>query len=306
MKWIKKGLVYGLDGSLGPWAQNSALQPTPIVMDETRIRVYVGMRDAEGVGRVGYVDVDADDPKNVLDVSSRPALDIGLPGTFDENGVVPTAIVRRDGGLFLYYAGYQLGRKIRFNVFCGLAVSEDDGRTFRRISRVPVLDRTDGELYFRVIHSILYEKDVWRVWYGAGSAFRMEGSRSLPEYNVRYMESKDGIHFPAEGRICVDMAGPAEHRIGRPYVVRKNNAYRMFYGAATVKDNYRLGFADSSDGLAWSRRDSEMGLDLSPTGWDSEMTCYPSVVTVKDKTYLFYNGNRYGYDGFGYAELAQW
>ena len=26
-------------------------------------------------------------------------------------------------------------------------------------------------------------------------------------------------------------------------------------------------------------------------------------VEYKGKTYLFYNGNNYGYDGFGYAEL---
>jgi hypothetical protein len=31
------------------------------------------------------------------------------------------------------------------------------------------------------------------------------------------------------------------------------------------------------------------------------MAAYPAVVTAADRTYLFYNGNAYGHDGFGYA-----
>jgi hypothetical protein len=33
------------------------------------------------------------------------------------------------------------------------------------------------------------------------------------------------------------------------------------------------------------------------------MQAYPAVMQIRDKTYLFYNGNDYGRDGFGIAEL---
>ena len=33
------------------------------------------------------------------------------------------------------------------------------------------------------------------------------------------------------------------------------------------------------------------------------MICYPNVIKVKDKLYMFYNGNGFGQSGFGYAEL---
>jgi hypothetical protein len=33
------------------------------------------------------------------------------------------------------------------------------------------------------------------------------------------------------------------------------------------------------------------------------MICYPAVIKIYDKTYLFYNGNNNGKTGFGYAEL---
>ena len=99
MKWLKKGLIYGPDGS-SPWAKHSALQPTTYLLNDKVIRVYVGFRDSHGISRVGFVDLDSMNPSKVLYVSKRPALDIGLPGTFDDNGVVPCAVVERKEGLY--------------------------------------------------------------------------------------------------------------------------------------------------------------------------------------------------------------
>src|SRR5215475_4169224 len=105
-RWTKRGLIWCPDGSL-PWARHSFLQPTPMEYGDSTIRIYGGLRDDKGVSRVGYIDVAADDPSRVLKVCDCPVLDIGEPGMFDENGVVPCAVVRREEGLFLYYAGYQ-------------------------------------------------------------------------------------------------------------------------------------------------------------------------------------------------------
>ena len=111
MTWHKKGLIYELDRSLG-WAEHSASKPAPIVLDEKRVRVFVGCRDGSGVSRIGFVDLDANDPSRILRVSPRPVLDIGTPGMFDDNGVVPCVAVRRGSAIYLYYEGYQLGTKV--------------------------------------------------------------------------------------------------------------------------------------------------------------------------------------------------
>jgi predicted GH43/DUF377 family glycosyl hydrolase len=302
MRWVKKGLIWGPSGN-SSWAQRWALQPTPLVRADGTIRVFVGMRTHEGVSRVGYVDVDAENPSRVLAVSAEPVLDIGSPGAFDENGVVPCALVERDGKLYLYYAGYQLGQKVRFYVFGGLAISEDGGNSFRRYSRAPIADRNDGELLFRVIHSMMLDEGRWRAWYGAGSEFTLKDGRQLPNYNIRHAEAQDGVTLSSDFTICVDTAGE-EYRVGRPYVIRQGGLYRMFYCAGTAERGYRLAYAESRDGLSWTRKDDEIGIDVSASGWDSEMQAYPSVVTSGARTYLFYNGNNYGEQGFGYAELA--
>jgi len=306
MKWRKQGLIYGPKDSSSSWAQSWALQPTPLLCSDEMIRVFTGFRTLEGVSRVGFVDVSAENPAEVLRVSQAPALDIGVPGAFDENGVVPCAIVERDGRLFLYYAGYQLGRQVKFYVFSGLAISDDGGETFHRHRQVPVCDRTESEMFFRVIHSIMFEDGRWRVWYGGGSEFSLSADgRQLPCYNIRYTESQDGTNIKDNFELCVDMDA-GEYRVGRPYVIKDGPLYRMFCSAGTEAQGYRLAYAESRDGVRWQRRDEEIGIGLSPNGWDSEMQCYPSVMRYRDRAYLFYNGNDYGREGFGYAVLEHW
>lgn len=79
----------------------------------------------------------------------------------------------------------------------------------------------------------------------------------------------------------------------------------MFYSVRYVDKLYRLGYAESKDGVNWIRKDNEIGIDVSADGWDSEMICYPAVVKTNNKTFLFYNGNNNGASGFGYAELIK-
>ena len=304
MKWIKKGLIYGPDGDSW-WAQRWALQPTPFLRPDGVIRVFVGLRTREGVSRVGFVDVSADNPAEVIGFSREPALDIGVPGAFDENGVVPCAVVEREGQLYLYYAGYQLGQKVKFYVFGGLAVTADGGATFQRYSQVPICDRTDDELFFRVIHTMMYEGGLWRAWYGAGSEYIVQDGKHLPKYNIRYAEARDGVELSRDYKICIDTEN-SEYRVGRPSVIKHGGRYKMFYSAGTAARGYRLAYADSDNGVNWERKDAEVGIDVSPSGWDSQMQAYPSIVMYKDKVYLFYNGNNYGEEGFGYAELEHW
>ena len=66
---------------------------------------------------------------------------------------------------------------------------------------------------------------------------------------------------------------------------------------------YVIGYAESADGLRWTRRDDAHGLLPSPDGWDSEMVEYPYVFDHAGTRYMLYNGNGYGRTGVG---LAVW
>lgn len=302
MKWEKKGLIFKTEG-FNDWRDNSALQPTPLVF-ENKIRFYVGFRDKEGISRIGYIDLDKSNPEKVLKVSEKPVLDIGQDGAFDEFGVVPSAIIRHNKKIYMYYAGYQLGRKVRFLVLSGLAISEDNGETFERYSNVPIFERTENEMLFRVPHSVMFEDNKFKFWYGGGSEFSQGKNKTLPIYDVRYLESTDGKRIPKNGKIILKTK-ENEYRIGRPFVIKEDDKYLMFYGYSSEEKPYQLGYAISHDGIQWVRKDEELGIGLSNTGWDSEMMAYPCVLKINEKIYMFYNGNNYGIEGFGYAELIE-
>ena len=304
MRWEKRGRVYVPDGT-SEWARWYAFPPIPYLRPDGVLRIYLAFCDEQIVGRLGYVDVDPVDPSRVLRVSAKPLLDVGDPGTFDENGLLPISIVPVDDRLYLYYTGYQLGMKVRYYQYAGLAVSTDGGESFERASRVPVLDRTDAELLNRTSTFVLHENGAYRMWYVAGSRWTMVDGKPLPVYNLRYLESDDGMRWPDEGRVCIDFANDDEHAFGRPWVLNTGNGYRMFYSVRTRSRGYRLGYAESSDGIEWTRKDAEVGIDVSQSGWDSEMIAYASIFRHQGSVSMFYNGNGLGRAGFGRAELVE-
>lgn len=286
MKWDRLGLVFAARGKFN-WAVSYALQPTPLGLAD-RIRVFAGMRDLDGVSRVGWVDLDLTDPTKVLGCSALPSLDTGAPGAFDEFGVVPSIVFFEGSRIYLYYAGYQRGLKARFLVFGGLAVSDDLGVSFWRIRRTPIFERTDDDLLFRVPHCLIRDGK-YRFWYGGGDHFESGSEKSLLGYDIRYLESNSLLEMPSRGTVSVTM-GISEYRLGRPRVIRRNDGYLMFYGFSTHSCPYQLGVARSPDGLAWSRCDADLGLPLAASGWDSEMMTYPAFFEADCKSYLLYDG----------------
>ena len=256
----KKGLIYQppFDGS---WRDNSALQPTAFVMKD-RIRIYICFRDVAGTGRISFVDVDMNDPSKILDISKQPILDIGQNGMFDDNGVAPTAIIEHNDKLLLYYAGYQNPKKVRFVAFGGLAVSFDRGETFQKFRTVPVFERSDEGALFRVPHSVMFDEGKFKFWYGAGGKFILRNDKTLPVYNIWYLETDNLTNIPLRGKEIL-YTNSDEHRLGRPNVLKDNKQFKMFYGFGSGKKPYQLGYAESNDGEIGARQDSKLGLHLS-------------------------------------------
>jgi hypothetical protein len=305
MRWRKLGLIYGPDGRQ-PWAQSHAMIPTPIRLSEDVIRIYVTFCDDRGIGRPGYVDVAANDPRKVIAVSERPLLDPGLPGTFDENGMLACSVVDLgQGRMFMYYAGFELGTQIRYRLMTGLAISEDGGTTFRRHAPVPVLDRSATELYFRCGPCCQHSANRFRLWYVAGSAWIDVQGKPMPVYDIRYAESGDGIHWPAQGTLQIPLSHPDEHGFGRPWVIpAPDGGFRMFYSVRRKSlGAYRLGYAESPDGNTWTRLDNQLNLDAGPDSFDSAAIMYAAAIEVGGRLYVFYNGNEFGRAGFAAAVL---
>jgi hypothetical protein len=103
--------------------------------------------------------------------------------------------------------------------------------------------------------------------------------------------------------VCLDLGSEDEFGFGRPFVLKDGTRYRLWYSIRTFSKGYRLGYAESDDGRRWERRDGDVGIDVSPSGWDSDMIAYACIQPTAHGTYMFYNGNNYGQTGFGVAVL---
>lgn len=286
------------------WARSYAVLPTADVLDDRVIRIYFASLDVNRFGRIGFVDLDAGDPKHILYESQEPVLDIGEPGTFDDCGVNASSIVNVAGGKYLYYVGWQRCERVPYMLFSGMAVSKDSGGTWSKHARIPVLDRTDAEPSFRSAPFVKLEEGTFKVWYTSCVHWSNEGGWVHYNNVIRYAESKDGYVWDGINQVCFAPEGPDDYAVGRPCILREGELYKMWYSIRSRQQiTYRIGYAESADGVTWVRKDNETGIDPSETGWDSEMICYPFVVDAGGKRYMFYNGNRHGSTGFGCAVL---
>lgn len=306
MEWNKLGSVFNCT-EMPQWSTNSALTPTPFLINEETIRVYCSFRDYRGVGQIGYVDVSASNPKKIIKVGEELCLPQGKNGRFDDNGMILGDVISApDGMIRMYYVGFQKVAKVKFLAFSGVGLSHD-GLYFERYSEAPIMDRCNHAHSIRAIHSVIFQDGVYKIWYAVGDDWQEINGQDYPKYNIWYTESVDGFTFNNDAELCVDVRGD-EYRIGRPSVIKIDNKYVMFYTkGSTHGRDYFPGVAYSDDGIKWDRSDDDLGLSLGcDNDFDSKHLCYPRLIKVKDRWYAFYNGNNMGLHGFGVAELLSW
>lgn len=296
-RWLRLGALQ-LDTSRAvAWAVSHAALPIPEPAGEGRWNIYLSLRDSQGRARIGRTVLTLEPTPALSLLDPEPLLELGERGTFDDNGIVGSSLTHVGDRRYLFYSGWNRGVTVPFYLGAGVAVSDGTG-PFRRVSRAPVLALVDEEPFLTASPFVLREGSRWRMWYISGTGWMAEGSGLEPCYNIRYTESADGIRWDRPGRTCIDY-GPGEHAIARPWVVRDGDRYRMWFAVRGVR--YRIGYAESVDGTAWTRADDVAGLLPSGDGWDSDMVEYPCVIDHRGRRYMLYNGNDYGKTGVGIA-----
>lgn len=296
-QWKKLGRI--LQPGNGPeWMQTFAGPSFAVPTDEDRAWVYVTGRDAENRSRIGRVLIDLSDQK-ILEVSPEPVLPLGDHGTFDENGTSYPWIVQDGQRQYMYYTGWVPMVKVPFSNDLGLAVSDDGGATFSRVSRAPVLPRTNSEPFGSGSVCVRKENDLWRMWYTCFEGWGTKPDEPKHWYRIKYAESNNGETWRRQEKVVIDFEAAGEYAIAKPSVIYHKEKYHMWYTYRGAE--YDIGYAESPDGMTWRRVDDLAGITVSNEGWDSQALCYPHVFESRGKFYLLYNGNEYGRTGLGLA-----
>lgn len=299
LKWQKLGLVFCPSGET-PWMQSHAAVPIAESLGDDLFKIYFSSRDEFNRSFTGYTVIDIARLNQILEISTKPVLAPGKLGEFDDSGAMATWLTSHQGKKFLYYIGWNLGVTVPFRNSIGLSISTEDGE-FTRYSNGPIVDRSMKEPHFCASCCVLPGEDIWRMWYLSCTGWHMREGKPEHHYHIKYAESHDGINWIREGLVAIDFANDQEYAISRPSVIHDEDRWKMWYSYRG--QSYRIGYAESDDGRHWERFDSQVGIDVSTTGWDSEMVEYPHVFDHKGQRYMLYNGNGYGKTGFGLAVL---
>ncbi|MBU3635537.1 hypothetical protein ICN35_08700 [Polynucleobacter sp. es-GGE-1] len=301
IKWKKIGRILTPQLDLF-WNQTHMSLPTVEVLDDKNINIYFGGRDHLNRSRVGVATIDLSNPINSGKIISKPVLGLGDLGTFDDNGVMPCSFIQDGSERLLYYVGWNPRATTRYSFYSGLAIGNLEELEFQRYSRAPILERTNVEPFVNASPMVIRDGDLWRMYYVSGEGWI---NPDRPKYNIKYAHSRNGKDWVREGHVCIDFGSPGEHALARPSVIRDGNIYRMWFGYKgadyDLQHNYRIGYAESADGINFIRNDKLANIDVSLDGWDDEMITYPHVFCANSRYWMLYNGNNYGLSGIGLA-----
>ncbi len=316
-KWKKLGRIFNPQDAVGRnWLHEFAQAPSALIFDDF-VRVYFSCRplpdkDGQYVSYSAFVDLNRNDLFDIVNISQKPILELGEPGTFDEFGTYPTSMIRDGEKILAYYGGWTRCESVPFNVAIGCAISRDNGITFNKIGAGPVLSYSVNEPFILSGPKIRRFHDQWYLWYIAGKIWIMADGKPEPVYKIRMAVSDDGINWVKQDRDLIESKIEENEAQASPDVFYYDGKYHMFFCYRYSADfrgkekGYRIGYASSDDLMHWVRDDAKVGIDVSEEGWDSEMISYPHVFELDGNIYMLYLGNQVGRFGFGLAKLEDY
>ena len=307
MEWTKLGRVFSATGQ-HIWLASHTQLPTADILEGQILRIYFASRFPDNRSVIASVDVNPDDPLRILRLSVEPVLGPGPLGAFDDSGVLPSCAVNHGERKYLFYIGVNTSTTVSGRTSIGVAVNSGAAGEFERLFAGPILERCAQEPYLCTAPWVI-PGEPWRMWYVSGVGW---DSQSEPRYHICYTESADGVRWMRPGRVAVEFLDGTEAGLGRPCVIRHQGLYRMWFCARGPegyrtggRGAYRIAYAESGDGIHWTRQPIQPGISRSAEGWDSEMIAYPNLFVHRTKLHMLYNGNGFGKTGFGIARLDE-
>jgi hypothetical protein len=273
-----------------------------------RWRIYYSTR-LNGKSVPMWIEVDPKNPSNILDKSNNPILELGTPGSFDVDGVMPTDVINLNGIKYMYYIGWTQRIDVPYHNTIGLATSTDNGNSWKKISKGPIFGTSNVEIGYTGTIDIIQKDDIFYGYYLSCREWKEFNGKMEPIYDIKIATSKNGIDWNPLNISAIPLKD-GEGGISKASVLKKNDMYYMWYSTRMESDyretpnrSYRIKCSISYDLINW--KESELfGLDVDTnSNWDNIMVEYPEVFEYDNNIHILYNGNKFGQTGIGYARL---
>ena len=302
LRWRKFGLLYAAGAKdRSPKLLTHAANPLPLHREGDVYRIFYSGRDPRNRSSVGAVDVDIV-RREVTCELAEPAFEHGPEGSFYADGVSCGNCYVAGGVHYMLFMGWQSPADRHWRGDIGRLVVNSD-LSLRLDSDAPFLSCDDVDPISLSYPWVVECGGGFRMWYGSTLSWDAGNGEML--HVLQQAASPDGHQWRREGLAVPYELGVAQ-AFSRPTVARRaTGGLEMWFSYRSGKgEAYRIGYATSEDGSRWRLDLAAAGIDVSPSGWDSQMIEYPFVLDHGGQRYMLYNGDGYGKTGFGLAVLT--
>lgn len=222
-----------------------------------------------------------------IDYQNNPLL--SPQNSFETFGVAQSYVTEINNSFMMYYTGVLEGA--RKNVLLALS---SDGISWTRHSNTPIIEPTANSWDALAVHAgpIINVDGQYRMYYSGYAS-------PSGQWGIGLAYSSDGITWRKQLEpVILGTPNSWDFQIAAWSIQKIGNVYYIYYGGKSSNSVMKIGIATSSDGLIWTRLNSNP--ILSPTqSWETSGVYQPSV--IKDgEVYkmVYFNGAS---TGFGMA-----
>ena len=300
MNWIKQGQLFEVTGK-SSLALTHAANPLPLHLSGDVYRIYYSARDEDNKSSVAYVDFNII-TKEIVGESEKVVFSYGPEDSFYSHGVSIGNIYEDGSRKYILFMGWQIRGENHWRGDVGqLEIINPD--VLQLAQETPFMASDEEDPISLSYPFVMHEDGLFKMWYGSTLNWTSPNGEMI--HVIKYATSIDGKNWIKYGTAIPYEIGVAQ-AFSRPTVIKNATGYHMWYSFRSGDGTpYRIGYSHSDDGINWNRKHDETGIDVSETGWDDHMICYPFVFEHKENTYMLYNGNSYGKSGFGLAILER-
>ena len=299
-----------------PFGQEMYCQSPHAVDYGKFVRVFFTTREIDGQNLYKsyptYVDF-SNDFQEIKAYGNYPIITLGEIGTFDEHGIFPfQPFTDKDGNLIATTTGWSRRVSTPTDSSIGILKSNDLGNSFIRISNGPMMAPLHHDPFLVADGSVFYHENQYHMFYISGERW-IDGPESKERvYKIRHAYSKDLREWSRDFVNIISDTIDQDECQALPSVMKTESGWLMAFCFRhaigfrnDAKKGYRIGWAESQDLVHWRRIDEEHTILKHSSNWDGDMQAYPNLFKNKLGTFLLYNGNSFGRDGFGLAKLRE-